>query len=110
MSGPLHPPGDDLLARVRAVRESRDTTDPTLAQALGATDDALLLVEAGRLLQGVPAGRLTAAPAGRPPPCGWRSPPRSPPTTSCRSCARRCWPRASTPNCTCAPTTSWAWS
>ncbi|PVC67139.1 hypothetical protein DBP15_18700 [Streptomyces sp. CS065A] len=66
MSGPLHPPGDDLLARVRAVRESRDTTDPTLAQTLGATDDALLLVEAGRLLQGVPAGRLTAAPAGRP--------------------------------------------
>ncbi|MFG5721109.1 HAD-IIIC family phosphatase [Streptomyces murinus] len=56
---------DGLLQRIRALHETPDATDPGLADELAALDDALLLCEAGLLLEGVRAARLTRAPLRR---------------------------------------------
>ncbi|QJS09494.1 HAD-IIIC family phosphatase [Streptomyces argyrophyllae] len=62
---PASLPGDDLLNRIRALRDSPAATDTGLGRELGAVADPLLLHEAGRLLEGVAAARLTRAPATR---------------------------------------------
>jgi FkbH-like protein len=65
MSDPALSPGDGLLARVRALQAAPDATDGGLGRALGSSDDALILYEAGRLLEGVTAARLTGIPGKR---------------------------------------------
>ncbi|MFI5757217.1 HAD-IIIC family phosphatase [Streptomyces sp. NPDC051569] len=51
--------GDDLLERISALRASSGAGDPELAEELDTLDDALLLHEAGRLLDGVTAAQLS---------------------------------------------------
>ncbi|WP_326664972.1 HAD-IIIC family phosphatase [Streptomyces sp. NBC_00385] len=54
-------PADDLLERVDALLLSSEATDPDLGQRLARTDDPLLLCEAGLLLEGVTAARVSRA-------------------------------------------------
>ncbi|MFJ1646426.1 HAD-IIIC family phosphatase [Streptomyces sp. NPDC088258] len=59
-------PGEVVLDRVRALRETPDATDPGLAAELAALDDALLVHEAGLLLDGIAAARVAVTPPARP--------------------------------------------
>ncbi|WP_316524241.1 HAD-IIIC family phosphatase [Kitasatospora brasiliensis] len=52
---------DDLLERIRVLRDSPGAVDPDLADILATEDDALLLHEAGRMLEGVTASRVSAS-------------------------------------------------
>ncbi|MEU7555853.1 HAD-IIIC family phosphatase [Streptomyces sp. NPDC044571] len=67
-TSPIPPPGEELLRRITALRDGPGHTDRDLAAALGAAEDPLLLAEAGRLLEGVTADRLSPAPVRRPRP------------------------------------------
>ncbi|MFF1561656.1 HAD-IIIC family phosphatase [Streptomyces sp. NPDC058279] len=58
-------PGTELIDRIHALHASPEATDPALAEDLGAVDDALLLHEAGLLLDGIMAARLSGSPAAR---------------------------------------------
>ncbi|MER7466109.1 HAD-IIIC family phosphatase [Streptomyces sp. NPDC097981] len=57
--------GEELLRRITALRTAPESADPYLAGRLDRLEDPLLLSEAGRLLDGVTAARLSPAPARR---------------------------------------------
>lgn len=64
--GPLRPaPADDLLERVEALLRAPEATDSDLGDRLTRTDDPLLLCDAGLLLEGVTAARVSRAASRR---------------------------------------------